>query len=207
MGRRVLDPQLIQRAKSGDVDALEYFLLQQRAPLLVYIQQHLPGYVRRILDPEDVLQDVYFQVFRRMNSLRATEPQAAYGWLIQITRNQVLLVTRMAQATRRGGRHFIGTETDGRERGSLKALLEELAVSEQTPSRSVALGELMVALQRGIENLPADYGQAIRLHYLGGLPIAAVARRTGHTCGSVRMLCCRGLRLLRIQLRSASRFI
>lgn len=207
MGNRVLDPQLIQRVKSGDVDALEYFLLQQRAPLLIYIQRHLPRQVRQMLDPEDVLQDVYFHVFRRVSSLRATEPRAAYGWLIRIARNQVLLVIRMAQATRRGGRHRIDTETQGRDGGSLKALLQDLAVCEQTPSRSVVLRELAVALQRGIESLPADYGQAIRLHYLGGLPIAAVARRTGHTCGSVRMLCNRGLRLLRLHLRSASRFI
>jgi DNA-directed RNA polymerase specialized sigma24 family protein len=47
---------------------------------------------------------------------------------------------------------------------------------------------------------------AIRYRYLEGLPLDTVAHRMKRTSGAVLMLCHRGLKMLRMDLRSFSRY-
>ena len=86
-------------------------------------------------------------------------------------------------------------------------LLEVLAAHSRTPSRSAAAHEAVEAVQRALSGLPEDYGEAIRLRYVEGLPVAQIATRMNRSEGSVHMLCNRGLQALRIALGDSARFL
>lgn len=199
---------LIRRAAAGEAAAMELFLLKHRRDLFRYLERHVPESLRRIIEPKDVLQDVYFEVFRNLGSFKAKDPRMALRWLLRIARNRIIDLVRMQQCDKRGGGQL--TEVAGganNEDDSILCMLEELAVSERTPSRSAAAHELLSALQRSLERLPEEHRQAIRHRYLEGMSIEQVATRMHRTGGSVLMLCNRGLKMLRMELRSFSRYM
>jgi RNA polymerase sigma factor (sigma-70 family) len=59
--------------------------------------------------------------------------------------------------------------------------------------------EAAEAVRRAIAGLPPGRQQAFRLHYIEGLPIAAVAKLLGRSEGSVLMLCNRAMKDMREQ--------
>lgn len=200
-----LELSLVRRAGAGDSAALECLLFKYRTQLLSYVNRRMPEDLRRILEPEDILQDVYFEAFRRIGGFTAVDSQSALRWMVTIARNRVVHVIRMQRTLKRGGGRIAGLE--GGVGGSLMLLLQDLVIYERTPSRSAAAHELMVTLQRSIEHLPPDYRQAVRLRYVEGLPLETVAKRMSRTSGAARMLCARGLRSLRVEMRSASLYV
>ena len=83
----------------------------------------------------------------------------------------------------------------------------ELAVYERTPSRSALAHEMIGTLQRSMQNLPEDYREAVRLRYIEGMQVIEIAGRMNRTDRAVHMLCNRGLKALRLELRSASMYV
>jgi RNA polymerase sigma-70 factor, ECF subfamily len=88
-----MDPELVERAKRGDLDA--YGLLVERT------QAQVHGIVRRVIrDPHlamDTVQDVYLRAFRRLADLR--DPQAFPGWLGRIAKTTALNQIRVRRQT------------------------------------------------------------------------------------------------------------
>lgn len=195
--------QLVQRSAAGDPAAMECLLLKYNAQLLRYVGRHLPRDMRRVLDAQDILQDIHFEVFRNQQDFRATSIRSALRWLWRIARNRLIDLVRMHRAAKRGLGRF--RELDGEHpAGAMVPLLQELVVYERTPSRSAVAHELLVALQRSLDRLPQGYREAIRLRYMEGLSVTEAAARLSKTTGAIRMLCNRGLEALRLDLRAMS---
>jgi RNA polymerase sigma-70 factor (ECF subfamily) len=178
-------------------------LLSERGPLLAYINRHLPAELAASADPQDVLQDTYFEAFRRIGQFRADDATSVYRWLVTIARNRIAELLRARRTAKRGG----GGASVGQGSDSLVALLEELVVYRRTPSRSAAAHEFLVAVERALGRLDDDYRQAVSLRYLDGLTPGEIARKMGRTERAVHMLCSRGLKAVRMDLRSASLFL
>jgi hypothetical protein len=53
--------QLVQRSSEGDSAAMECLLLRYNAHLLRYVSRRLPRGMRRVLDAQDILQDIHAQ--------------------------------------------------------------------------------------------------------------------------------------------------
>jgi RNA polymerase sigma factor (sigma-70 family) len=111
----------------------------------------------------------------------------------------MLAMVRMQRSLKRGGR---AAEKDGF--ASVVGFLEELAVYQRTPSQSAMSHELVSAVQQAINALEPQYCRAIQLRYIEGLTVQDAADRMGRTCGSILMLCNRGLAALKVQLQAAS---
>jgi RNA polymerase sigma-70 factor, ECF subfamily len=58
------------------------------------------------------------------------------------------------------------------------------------------------AARRAISGLPKAYRKTVTLRVLHGMTGPEIARRTGHSSGSVRVNLHRGMKLLRAKLRS-----
>jgi RNA polymerase sigma-70 factor, ECF subfamily len=200
------DLDLVRKAAAGDAAALELFMLRHRSQLLGFVTRHTPPDVRRTVDPQDILQDIYFDAFRRMGSFAATDQRSALRWLVTMARHRIIDLVRTHRSAKRGGgqRVDLGGEAEGND--SFALLLQDLAVYERTPSRSAAAHELLATLQRHIDTLPEDHRQAIRLHYVEGLTVEQVGARMNRSAGAAQMLCSRGLKMLRTHMRSMSQY-
>lgn len=198
--------QLIRRASSGDAAALQLLLLQYRGELLRYIKRKLPDDLLRTIEPQDILQDVYFEVFRNMQSFKANEPGMALRWMLRIARNRLIDLVRLHNTAKRGGSRSTDLAASDSDDAVVK-LLQELSVYERTPSRSAAAHELLDAVQRSMNRLPPDYREALRRRYFEGMAVNDIAVRMNRSSGSVLMLCNRGLKALREELRSFSSYL
>jgi RNA polymerase sigma-70 factor (ECF subfamily) len=193
-----------------DLPTLESLLAQESEKVLAYLARHLPQELRPTIEAADVLQDTYFEAFRRLGEFQWAGTDSMYRWLVTIARNRVIDLLRMKRALKRGGGDAAGRQlpTDtpfGQD--SVVAMLTELAVYQRTPSRSAVSRELVAAVERSLDRLPGTYRDVIRLRYLEGLPIEETAKRMGRTPGAIKQLCNRAYKALRAEMRSVSMYL
>jgi RNA polymerase sigma-70 factor (ECF subfamily) len=182
---------------SDPTAALERLLRSHHARLLAYLRRQVPQSLQSLVDPHDVLQDVYLAAFRRLSEYPMKDGQPlAFAWLLTVARNTLINLIEHHTAQKRGGGRGGGAEDDQR----IVLMLEELSVYERTPSRSALEHEAAAALERAIERLPDDYRRAIRLRYIQQLPLAEVAAALGRTLRATEMVCHRAIGLLRDDL-------
>jgi len=191
---------LLRRAIGGDRSAMATVLEAHQAALLKYIHRHLPPELCGVMEPGDVLQDVYYDACRQFPGFQDVGENALYRWLLTIARRRMIDHLRRQRA-RPQNRILAGDES------AVAHLLEELVTYRRTPSRSARSHEFMAALERAIERLPESYRQAITLRYIDRLDSAGIAVRMNRTPQAVYLLCCRGLKAIREDLQSASMYV
>ena len=80
-----------------DPRAAQMLLFSEQPRVLAYIS-HLPASVAALIQPVDVLQDVYIEAFRRIGSFTRHDETSVYRWLITIARAQIAMLLRRHRA-------------------------------------------------------------------------------------------------------------
>jgi RNA polymerase sigma-70 factor (ECF subfamily) len=161
------DPRLVAAARSGDRAAFAR-LYDRYAPIAhaALLESFAPA------DAEDLVQDVFLTIWRRLDSLH--EPRAFCGWMLAIARHA-------AADRRRAARPLRPLE------------------SAPEPACGAAGGDGQRVLD-AIRTLPEPYRLPLLLRLVEGLSGPQIAARTGLTHGSVRVNLCRGMEMLRRKL-------
>ncbi|HEV7302467.1 MAG TPA: RNA polymerase sigma factor [Tepidisphaeraceae bacterium] len=190
--------QIVQRAAAGDASAFEQLCFIHHRDLHALACGMIPSDLRTLIDPEDVLQDAYYEAFRSRGNAMLENASAAYGWLAAIVRFQALGMIRAQRTLKRSG----GADTTT----GIIAMLDEVAQHRRTPSASAARHEAVRAVESAVDALPSEYREAIVLRYFDGHPFREVAQRMRRSEGSAMMLCNRAVKLLREQLGPETSF-
>ena len=80
------EADLLTRAVAGERPALEQLLHAHHRQLLSYVERHLPLDLARVVQAQDVLQETYFDAFRRIGTFRPEGESSFYRWLVTIAR-------------------------------------------------------------------------------------------------------------------------
>lgn len=123
-------------------------------------------------EAEDLMQDVFLKALQQLPNLR--EPEAFGGWLITIARRCATDHHRLAQPA--------------------------LTLMDESSARAQPDGEAFAVLD-SIRQLPQSYRETLMLRLVEGMTGPEIAARTGLSADSVRVNLCRGMKLLRAQLR------
>jgi RNA polymerase sigma-70 factor (ECF subfamily) len=126
------------------------------------------------MDVEDLLQDVFVTVYRRLRTLR--EPKAFGGWLAMIARNRATDHIRRAVRT--------------------EELPEDLAADDPSGLDALEAHAILAAIRA----LPEAYRETLVLRLVEGMTGPEIAARTGLTPGSVRVNLHRGMTQLKERL-------
>jgi RNA polymerase sigma-70 factor (ECF subfamily) len=168
----------VLRAQSGDQEALNELLKAVQEPLYRYVlnlvrQQHLA---------EDILQEVFIRIYRKLRWLR--EPQVFRSWAYQI-------------ATRETFRHF------KRERRWADQVTDETALKTLPfqRSREEVAPELIARLPQLVANLSPASRAVIVLYYLHEMSFDETAAVLSIPIGTVKSRLAYGLETLRQQFR------
>lgn len=189
-GDDAVDPceELLARAIKGDRGAL-VDLLEHCAPMLrARLEGKIPKSLSVTVEADDVLQVTYVEVVGRIGQFKTGGMGGFRAWVSRVAENNLLDAIRAAQAAKRPNpakrAHSPRSADD-----SAATLIEVLAGdSKATPSRFVARGEAVMAMERMLATLPADYARVIRLYDLAGHSAEEVAREMGRSTGAVFML-------------------
>ena len=173
---RLYESLLVLRCQTGDEAAF--------AELIERYHPRLRLFLRRMLRDEhasdDVLQDVWLDVYRAMGKLR--DPGALAGWLYGIARNRAYGMLR-----RRGGIRTVSLEA------------EDLADVLAEPEPDAGPGEAAL-VNASLERLPHEQREVLLLRIIEGMSYDQIAAAVGCEVGTVRSRLHYGKRALRQKL-------
>lgn len=156
---RLYENVLVLRCQTGDESAF--------AELVDRYAQRLRYFVRKLLGEadgvEDVLQDVWLIVFRRMVDLR--EPAAFSTWLYRVARNRAYRALR--------------------DRRLLLPLEDEDVAVEDDDDENFAAADA-AQIHAGLDELPAAHREVLTLRFLEQMTYEDIAQVTGCKLGTVR---------------------
>lgn len=158
--------ELVRRVREGDQDAFDE-LYRRYSPMVHGI---VLSRARRS-EVDDIVQDVFVAVFRKLDSLN--DHDALGAWIASIARRRVADDHRSAR------------------------LLEE--IPEDAGAEPVPVNEANEALA-AIRSLPDAYSETLTLRLVEGMTGPEIAEVTGLTHDSVRVNLHRGMKMLREKL-------
>lgn len=158
-------PAYVRRAMAGDTRAFgELYQLHRR---------DVARLVARLLGPrsdlEDVIQDVFVQVFRSLPGFRGESRFST--WLHRVTVNVTLMHLRAARS---------------RPQFSPDPPVENTAGEQESPFDGVARNERLRALYRILDRLSEKKRTVFILHELEGVPAGEIAKMVGAPVLTVR---------------------
>ena len=172
------DPQLTQAIvdaiRGGDRSAFDALFQRVGGKVYVYIYNRLGERLRQVVEPEDVLQEVYTTAFSSFDDFVSSGSGSTARWLIGIARNQI--------------RHLYGHHFDHQKRDPRRVVPIDGATAsapqipiesdEPTPSRVIAHDEEVQRLAAALAELCEEDRDAILAHFEGE-SMGAIAERAG----------------------------
>lgn len=181
MRTRPDDMNLVTSLQAGDMSALE--IRMERHAASTYRLAF--AITRNHADAEEVMQDVFLNVFRKISTF---EGRAAFGtWIYRITANLALTKRRTSRPSRE-------------EHGAL-----ERADRSPTPEEHLLTREMRAIMGRLVDGLPASYRTVVVLRDVDGLSTTEVADAVGASVASVKCRLHRGRAWLRQQVAAYQR--
>ena len=171
------DRELLARLRDGDERAFDAIFRAWYAPLVRMAE----GMLRQRAVAEEVVQDVMLELWRRRETLSPDGSPQAY--LFQATRNRALNHLRHVRVEERG-------ETNAAAELTMPA----------SADRSLAEGEIDVAVREAIATLPPRCREVFELSRMHGLKYAEIAQTLGVSVKAVEAQMGKALRTLRERL-------
>lgn len=157
---RVFDQLLVLRCQTGDEAALNE-LIARYSPGLRFFLRKMTG---NAAVADDLLQETWFDVYRKLNTLR--EPGAFAAWLYRIARDRAYREMRRRPAT-----HLAVDEN-----------LTELVAAEEkefTPAEADAV-------RAALDELPAEQREVLALRFIEEMSYEQIAEVIARPLGTVR---------------------
>jgi RNA polymerase sigma factor (sigma-70 family) len=165
------DSLLVQQALSGDQDAFEALVSRYKKPLVGLILH----YVGEYHEVEDILQQVWLQLYLSLASLR---PYVQIkSWLFTVARNRSLDFLRHKYVLSKRLLFFCELETRIDE--DEVTFLDTIPDTSPTPEEQVELHELQREIQLAIQSLPRTYRSVVWHFYRSQLKYAEIGRILG----------------------------
>ena len=182
------EQELVSKAIDGDTYALEHLLLDHYSRLEMHIAPKIPSQVRRQLATEDIMQEVFSQVFRDISSYKAREGASFFAWLRAIADHRLTDALRRVRSKKRGGDFHQLSKAAFAQTDSIVELIDIVCQDSHLPEKSAARRDAAQAIHVGVANLPLDQQQVIRERFFEGKKVEEIAESMGRTTSAVRGL-------------------
>jgi RNA polymerase sigma-70 factor (ECF subfamily) len=193
------EKQVLAKAKAGDAVAFQQLLIPYAAFLSNYISRQLNTLPQSVLDPDDILQDVFLDSFRSIGQFEIRSSGSLRAWLQAIAHHRVQDGLKSIRRTKRGGT-FRQIDALVSQSGRLINAVNLLPEARRSPSSSVARREVSQSILEIVGGLPADYRRAVELRILEGKSLDEVALIMGRTSRSIQGLIDRSKKKMREDL-------
>lgn len=179
----------LDAARAGDRDALGKLLQSHWGPLwnqaVFQIDESLQGKQAA----SDIVQETFFDAQRFFQDFRGSTPSELHAWLKTILSNNVRDVWRHYGDSKK---RQISLELP---LASHEWVVKKNRTESGSPSALFQKQELIVAVQRVLDALPAHYATVIRLRHWEALSFETIAAKMEKTPDAVRQLWYRALEL------------
>jgi len=186
-GQEVPDGALVRQAQAGDQRAFEALVNRYHPQLVSYVRSFLKDGDQIA----DVLQQVYFQLYLYLQTLRTDV--SLRGWLFQVAHSRCL--DELRRSRRHAETPFSSLERGDGEEGYplIEAIPDPGPLQEEVAER----GELLWALQAALISLPPRHRLVVQLHCFRQLTFAEIGRLLNMPESTAKACFYRSLSLLR----------
>jgi len=166
---------LAKRVVGGDADALARLYERIAPALFAWARLRIRSSARAIVDPEDVVQDVWVQALRGFRATYDPERESFRAWLFGIANHVLSDAFRRAKGRLGAG----GPKATARP-------MEEIPEEVTTMTRRIARQEDLRRFIDQVRALPDEDRMLVIYRGLEGLPHRAAAERLGITPAAAR---------------------
>ncbi len=184
--------ELILQAQNGDKGAFDKLCNQCHAKLYQYISGLC---YERDLDAEDVVQETFFQAWKKIRTLK--EPKALGSWLKQIAKNLTKRHNAKKTREKKGKQHLRNRRKNSLLMGYalVKEVGEEMQYKQEaydpeqlSPMDEAADREMREALHQMLPHLSPLHRKVAEEHYLNGRLVAEIAQELNKPEGTIKRL-------------------
>ena len=151
--------------------------------------------LKRRFDSSDLVQQSLLKAHENVAQFEGPDEPRFLRWLHTILVNTARDRLREEQAAKRD--LDLEVSLQGAAADSSACLEKWLAADQSSPEQQAQRRELLLAVMKAVEQLPADQEEAVLSYFLEGEPHSVIAARMGRTTKAVAMLIYRGLTTLR----------
>lgn len=191
--------QLLDRARSGDAEALGVLLESYRNYVRLLASQQVYRRMQSKLAASDLVQETFLHAKQGFDGFRGETEAELLAWLRRILANRLSSWMRRLVTHRRNVNleQHLQAELDQ----SSEALGQQLVADDASPSEHFQRREQAVLLAEALERLKPEYRDVISLRHLHGEPFSEVANKMGRSVHSVKNLWARAVSQLRDELQ------
>ena len=170
---------LLERAKSGDREALDALVARYLPRLERWASGRLPFYARSLLDTSDLVQETLIRTIQGIDSIQPLWPGSFQVYVRRAILNRIRDQVRTAR------------------RRNATDVSEDLADGGPSPLENAIGADVLQRFERGLEMLSPDERQLLHLRLELDVPYSEIAAMTGRSSPeAVRMSVHRAFRKL-----------
>jgi RNA polymerase sigma-70 factor, ECF subfamily len=185
---------LLQRAKGGSSDALNYLYERCAGRLLAYIRLRLGRDLRGRLESGDILQATFLKSLQHLHELEGTETRSLMAWLARIAEHEIRDRADYHGRQRRDAAREVAIDEHALPAALTRSALSRLILSEEARR-----------LETALESLSPAHRDVILLRKFEELSFAEVGQRIGKSEDAARMLLTRAMTALTLKLAEVPR--
>jgi len=191
-------------ARLGDEIALSKLLAVYHPRLRARAEARMDPAVRARGGSDDILQEVYLQVFRQIGRLEIRDPNSFLNWIYTILDHMLVDAHRAAHRQIRDVARECSPDVG--DSSSYWSLLDQVNADTGTPSRVIRRDEALGALLACVVKLSKDQQEVIKLRFLEGLSTTETAKRMNRGENAVTALTRRAIDSLRASMNRRGDF-
>jgi RNA polymerase sigma-70 factor (subfamily 1) len=191
---------IIDAIRGGDLRAFDDLFTRAGRKVYVYIANRMGPRLRQVLEPEDVLQEVYAKAFEAFGTF-ADQGRSSFGrWLVAIARNQIQrLYNHHFAYEKRDRDREVPLEHRASRAGSISC---PHPAPESTPSQIISRDEEMCRMADAVGSLEPDSRDVVLKHVYEGMTLEEISRQCGVPRTTINYRYARALRQLGRAMRS-----
>ena len=197
--------ELVGLAVAGDSEALERLLLLHGDAVADHIRPKLAGPMQSLISIDDILQETFFRAFQQITRFQPKSDQSFLAWLKTIAESRLIDAIKHQRRQKRGGQMRRVEAAQDVFHTTVADLLNLVADDGGgTPSKIVATGEAVKAMQVAIAALPEEQRQALLLRYFRQKSLDEAGAEMDRSPEAVRGLLRRAKQGLRAHMQRTS---
>ena len=200
--------QLVVRIQQGDREAFNLLFSRYYPRIKLLVKLHMLDRLKSWVEPDDVIQELYMEVFKNFHKFEYRDPNSFYKWVVKVLGWKLKDFDKyfFKAARRRAGSTVSlqdrspGSDTDSLEMG------EQLPAQVVTPAQEIIEKEGYQMLETALQKLPQKFHRVIRLRQFEQLSVKETAEIMEMTPGAVSVLFHRAQQRLHELLREMAYF-
>ncbi|MEE8384573.1 MAG: sigma-70 family RNA polymerase sigma factor, partial [Dehalococcoidia bacterium] len=156
---------LIDSARDGDQEAVRRLVVLYHPRLRARLLRQMDPGMKSKIEPEDILQQVYLEVFRAIERFTYQGKDSFLRWMYAILDRKLIDEHRAMRAERRDIRREIKPARPSGQRTTYIDLMARVMAEESTPSQVVRKDEALGALAACVASLPEHYREVIKMRF------------------------------------------